>query len=122
MKIYLFNQVDENKMVNVISEMDTLGSPLIYYVSFKKNNFALFGSHRLTAAYRKGIKPFFANIPYNKKIHADMSIKQFAEYWRCFDPNMIDGNSDFPICPPMREITNTNRCFFGNLYRFYLEF
>lgn len=122
MKVYLFNQIDESKIVSVMNEMETLGAPTVYYISHEGNNFALFGSHRLTAAYRKGIKPFFSNMPYTPTVHADMSLRQFAEHWRLFDANMLDGNSDFPICPSMREIANSNRCFFGNSYRPFLEF
>jgi hypothetical protein len=122
MKIYLFNQIDEDKLLSVMDEMELLGAPTVFYISHNGNNFALFGSHRLTAAYRKGIKPFFAKIPYSQTVHADMSLKQFAEYWRCFNENMLDANSEFPICPSMREIANPNRCFFGNSYRPFLDF
>lgn len=120
MKIFLFNQVDVEKLFIVMSEMDVLGAPLVYYVSHEGYNFALFGSHRLTAAYLKGIKPFFAEIPYDETL-GDMSLRQFAEHWGCYDENMLDGNCDFPICPPMRDITTPIALFEDN-YRPYLDF
>jgi hypothetical protein len=122
MKIYLFNQVDGVKLDIIKAEMEYMGAPIIFYTSHKNNNFALHGSHRLWAAYEKGIRPFFTYVPYIENIHSDMSLLKYADYWRIFNSEITDGNCDFPICPPMKNIVNPDLYFFDNIYRPFLEF
>jgi hypothetical protein len=122
MRIYLFNEVNAEKVEGVKLEMDWFGAPLIYYTSHNGFNFALFGSHRLTAAHAKGIRPFFAYVPYIEEKHADMCLIEFADYWRIMDANMRDSNSVFPICPPMKDLVNHELHFFNDTYRPFLDF
>jgi hypothetical protein len=51
-----------------------------------------------------------------------MSLLKYADYWRIFDREITDGNCDFPICPPMKNIVNPDLYFFDNIYRPFLEF
>jgi hypothetical protein len=122
MKIFLFNQANASRIKHVSEQMDILGAPLIYYTSFNGHNFALYGSHRLKVAFRKKIRPFFAHVPYIEEIHSEMSIKDFAEYWKITDINMNDANCVFPICPPMKDIVNPNKYFFNDKYRPFIKF
>jgi len=122
MKIHLFNQVDGVKLDIIKAEMEYMGAPIIFYTSHQNNNFALHGSHRLWAAYEKGIRPFFTYVPYIENIHAEMSLRMFAEYWRIFNSEVTDGNCEFPICPPMKDIVNPDLYFFDNIYRPFLDF
>jgi hypothetical protein len=122
MRIYLFNETLPHQVEYVKSEINRLGAPLIHYTSFEGNNFALYGSHRITAAHQMNIRPIFALVPYSKEKHADMCLIEFADYWHILDSNMRDGNCVFPICPPMKEIVNNELFFFGNTYRPFLDF
>lgn len=58
MKIILLNKVTESRLVQVISEMKTLGAPVIQCFEMDDGTYlALEGSHRLTAAKELGLIP-----------------------------------------------------------------